>query len=403
MLIGFFLILTLSDSRQAAFAFAADIKDVYLVMLGFFYVVDSAYFEPRQRVIVRFIPFLILATAFLIFSDILAQSAMKTLSYGLLLLVVPNYIIAAWRNNKEDALRKLIWTGILILAVGLVLRFIMPNYVSLADRFCGLLGNPNGLGLFCILFFILATVARNVVPGLFTKREVYLQNAIILVSIVLCGSRNAVFTIGIFLMFHYFYKISPFVGILVFAFTVVVYQLLLANLESIIVSLDLQEYFRLETLQNASGRLVAWDFGWQKISESPLIGRGIGYTDHLYRINYDFLSIKGHQGNAHNSYITFWLDTGIFGLLSFLVAFMMSFIAGAKRYSTAIPALFAILFSAFFESWLTASLNPFTIQCVIIITLLSSTVFFETPQSNDDESVNEDGTQRSEELNAANA
>jgi O-antigen ligase len=376
MLIGFFVILILSDSRQSAFGFAADVKDIYILVLGLFYLIDRASFQPAQRVIHKFLPFLILAVLFLIFSDIILQSAMKTLSYALLLLVVPNYLIFACRQDRNKALRKLIWTGILILIIGFVFRIISPGYVTLADRYCGMLGNPNGLGLFCIMFYILISVARNVIPGLFTKREAYLMNGIILFSIVLCGSRNAVFTIGIFILFHYMYKISPFIGILVFCVIVVVYQVLLANLEPIIYSLDLQDYFRVETLQNASGRLVAWNFGWEKINESPFMGHGIGYTDQLYKINYDFLSIAGHQGNAHNSFITFWLDTGFFGALLYVIAFIRSFVAGAKRYSAAIPAMFAILFSAFFESWLTASLNPFTIQCFIIITLLTSTDLF---------------------------
>lgn len=375
MLIGFFVILILSDSRQYSFHFAADIKDVYILMLGFFMVIDRKSFQPSQRIFFRFLPFLILAILFLIFSDIVLESAMKTVSYLLLLLVVPNYLAFAWKQDNAAALRKFIWTGVLVLLIGFAFQILKPGYVTLAGRYCGMLGNPNGLGLFCIMFFILISVAKNVVPGLFSKREAYIINGIILLSIVLSGSRNAIFTIGIFIMFHYFYRISPFIGILMFLVTIVVYQILLANLETIIYSLDLQEYFRIETLQNASGRLIAWDFGWQKIQESPFIGHGIGHADHLYRINYDFLSIQGHQGNAHNSFITFWLDVGLVGLLCYLVALIQSFVKGARRYSAAIPAMFAILFSAFFESWLTASLNPFTIQCIMIITLLSSPVF----------------------------
>jgi hypothetical protein len=58
-------------------------------------------------------------------------------------------------------------------------------------------------------------------------------------------------------------------------------------------------------------------------------------------------------------------------MLFYIAALVRSFYAGYKRSPSAIPALFAILFSAFFESWLTASLNPFTIQCIIIMTMLA--------------------------------
>lgn len=399
MLIGFFVILIFSDSRQYAFHFAQDIKDIYLVLLAVFMFSDWKSFRPGQRVFFRFLPFLITAVFFLLLSDIVLQSAQKTLSYLLLLLVVPNYLAYSCKDDAKGALRKLIWTGVLVLVLGFVFRVFQPAFVTLAERYSGMLGNPNGLGLFCIVFFILVAVARNVVPDLFTKRESYLINGIIILSIVLSGSRNAVFTIGIFMMFHYFYKISPFIGILAFLVIVVVYQLLLANLASIIYSLDLQEFFRIETLENASGRIIAWNFGWEKISENPLIGHGIGHTDNLYRVNYAFLSVQGHQGNAHNSYITFWLDTGLFGLLFYLVAFAQSFIMGARRFTAAIPAMFALLFSAFFESWLTASLNPFTIQCVIIMTLISSPVFATVAAEQTNPEAEENETAGDEQLN----
>jgi O-antigen ligase len=341
--------------------------------------IDREAFRPRQKIITRFIPFFVIAVFCMIFSDVLLTSMQKTLSYILLLMVVPGYVVYGWKTEGENSIRKFIWAGVSLLVLGFIFRFISPGFVTLAGRYSGMLGNPNGLGLFCIVFFILTTVAGDMRKTIFTSRQLYFIQGVILVSILLSGSRNAVFTIGIFMLFRYLYRISPFLGIFAFLVIVVVYQLIIANLGSIIVSLDLQEYFRIETLENASGRLVAWNFGWEKIMEDPLIGKGIGHGDKLYKDNYAFLSIQGHQGNAHNSFITFWLDTGFFGLLFYLVAFIQSFIIGAKYCRSAIPALFAILFSAFFESWLTASLNPFTIQCVIIMTLISAPAIVGEP------------------------
>lgn len=377
MLLGFLLILILSDSRQYAMHFAGDIKDIYLLLMTFFFFADRKSFVPAERFVYRFVPFIVLAVFFLIFSEIFLTSAQKTLSYLLVFLVVPNYLAAAWRVHGSDALRRLIWIGVLVLFVGFAIRVISPGFVILSGRYSGLFGNPNGLGLFCIIFFILFTVSGDIVNELFDRRDRYVILGAIFLSAVLCGSRNAVFTIGIFVMFRYFYRISPFLGIMTFLIVVLVYQLILANFEGIIIALDLQEYFRLETFQSASGRIVAWEFGWDHIQENPLLGKGIGYTEYLYRKNYDVLSIMGHQGNAHNSYITFWLDTGILGLLAYLIAFISTFVSAASRTRSAIPAMFAILFSAFFESWLTASLNPFTIQFVIIGTILISPVFRE--------------------------
>lgn len=379
MLMGFFVTLILSDSRQYSFHYAGDIKDIYLLLLAFFFFTDKQTFAPAERLFFRFLPFIIIAFFFLLFGDIILKSAQKTLSYLLLLLVTPNYLSAIWRSQGKEGMRKLVWTGVFVLGVGFVFRFISPAFVTLAGRYCGMLGNPNGLGLFCIVFFIFVAVVNEIRSDMFSRKEIYLIYAVILLSTALSGSRNAIFTIGIFVVFHYCYKISPFLGIFVFLIMILVYQLILANLANIIVGLNLQEYFRLETLENASGRLVAWQFGWEKISENPMLGHGIGYTDYYYRQNYDLLSIRGHQGNAHNSYITFWIDTGLLGLLFYLVAFIRSFVSGAKRFPAAVPAMFAIMFSAFFESWLTASLNPFTIQCVFVMTIIASPVFLTDP------------------------
>jgi hypothetical protein len=82
------------------------------------------------------------------------------------------------------------------------------------------------------------------------------------------------------------------------------------------------------------------------------------------------LSKLGHQGNAHNSFLTIWYDTGFLGLLSFLYFIFMSFIK-SNNFLFSLPILFGLLLSAFFESWMSASLNPFTILFVFIIVLVS--------------------------------
>lgn len=78
----------------------------------------------------------------------------------------------------------------------------------------------------------------------------------------------------------------------------------------------------------------------------------------------------GHQGAAHNMYLTFWLDTGLIGLILFLSGLLVTFFRASKRNKLAIPILYAILFSNNYESWLTASLNPFTIQLLFILSIL---------------------------------
>lgn len=372
LFLGFFLMLILSDSRNPSLWFATDAKNVYIVCLAGFILLGGNDFRPISNLTKRFAVFIFFTLLFVFFSPNISQTFQKTLSYILILFVVPNYLLNAIRTDRELALKRIVEFGLFILLLGFLLRFLAPGLVSLEGRYIGMLGNPNGLGLFCLLFMMVFNAIRDLCPDLFSKKQFYIITGIILFSAVLCQSRNAIFSITLFLFFRQLSRVSPVLVIFIFLVLVTGYQLISNNLGFIITQFGLEEYFRIETLESGSGRLIAWKFGWDKISENPFAGGGIGFTDWYYRINYDYLSILGHQGNAHNSYITFWLDTGILGLVAYLVAFISGFIKGAARVISSFPAMYAILFSAFFESWLTASLNPFTIQALIVLTLVSS-------------------------------
>lgn len=379
LLIGFILILIFSDSRQPIFLFADKIKNVYIVFLGLFMVMDSNLFKPMDKLINKFMPFLVIAYLCVAFSPIMLTSLQKTFSFTILLIIGPNYMLLALRRGGWDFLNSLIWTLLLFLVAGIAMKYTFPEIATLEGRYSGLMGNPNSIGLFAVTTLMFITIISEFNPKILTRPEKIGAYALIIVSLIFSGSRNAMFTGLIFLMFRFFYKLSPFIGFFLFVFMIFLYQYIEFNFANIVISLGLGEFFRLETLQSGSGRLVAWEFGWEWISKSPLIGSGWGFTEDLYRRYYDFLSIQGHQGNAHNSYITFWLDTGIFGLLFYLVGLLRSFLNCAKNTRSAIPLMYAVGFHAFFESWLTGSLNPFTIQLLLLLTLMAYPPGIEIP------------------------
>jgi len=374
---GFFFILILSDSRQYSLDFAESIKNVYVVLLALFIFFDFKEFQPFNRLIVRFIPFFLVAFLCLFYSEggIFFTSLQKTLSYLLIALIVPNYVFKLYREEGTAFLRNLVHFGTLILLVGLVLKFIYPEVTTLQARYCGILGNPNGLGIFTILFFLIFSVVANYYPDLFLRKEKALIYICIYVSIILCGSRTALVGTLIFFIFQYFYRLSPFFGFIVFIIFLMVYQVITTNIEVIVIGLGIEEYFRIETLKSGSGRLVAWQFAWELIQDNMFFGKGFSYTDYIFKQNAGILGVRGHQGNAHNSYLTFWIDTGIVGLVLYLRAFLLSFFQAAKNTVIAIPLMYTIIFCSYFESWLTASLNPFTIQFFIILTIITSEEF----------------------------
>jgi len=380
MLLGFFLMLVLSDSRSDNLRFAEFTKEIYIITLGIFLFIDIKNFTPFSKFFVRFIPFFLIAFLCVINGpvDNFYNAIEKTISYILLLIVVPNYVQRAHMDKGIEFYRAVVLLSTAILLMGFVFRFISPGLVSREGRFQGILGNPNGLGIFSLLAFLFFRTGLEFYPALVPKKGKIIIYSIIILCVILSGSRGSLFGLLIFLVFSYFYKTSPFLGSFVALALIASFSYISENLISVINALGLQNYLRSETLEAGSGRFVAWSFSWQHINESFWFGRGFEYTEYLFNIheNVIFLQAMGHQGNAHNSYITLWLDTGLVGLTAYSLAFISCFIKAAGRTRLALPFMFAAIFSSFFESWLTASLNPFTIQVIIILSIFTSDVIF---------------------------
>jgi len=382
LFIGFFFMLIISDSRQQFLSFAENAKNEYIVLLLLFIIFDFKKFQPLNLLYKRFIPFFIMAFICLFYSFTFLDSFSKTLSYLFMLFIVPNYMSKAFRDHGGTFIKTLIWFGTFMLFVGFVMKLYNPALTTLEDRYSGVLGNPNGLGIYVTMYFLVCAVAFEFFPNLFSRADKLIIYFAIFASLILSDSRSAIFAILIFLSFRYFYKLSPFLGFILFVIILASYQFIDTNIEGVISAMGLQDFFRVKTFADASGRFVAWGFAWLNIKNSIFIGHGFNYTEFLFKKDADALSILGHQGNAHNSYLTFWLDTGLIGLLLYFRGFLISFIQAAKKSRIAIPIMYAVLFSITFESWLCASLNPYTIQLFIILTIISDDEFHTQIEEN---------------------
>jgi O-antigen ligase len=379
LFLGFALILVLSDSRYHGLAFAANVKTIYIALLSLFIFFDRKNFGAVNKLIYLFVPFLILALFLIVKSEDWQTCFQKTLSYILLFFIVPSYVVKVYQLRGTRFFRDIVFLFSLILLAGIIFKLIGSNIAYLADRYRGILGNPNGLGLFCTLYFLLLFVIQEYYPVLFSKWEKIYLYGLIIFSVILSGSRNTIMSIIAFLIFMRLYKYSPFVGFFVLIILSLVYQVLFENFGLIAASLGLGEYFRVDTLKNGSGRDVAWNFAWTHIQDNFYLGKGFAYDEFLMHNvqTQQKLNDLGHQGNVHNSYLTLWLNTGIIGLFLFARGFLLSFIKASKNSRIAFPVMFTVLFSANFESWMTASLNPITIQLLIILTILTSPEFNE--------------------------
>ncbi|NNC86380.1 MAG: O-antigen ligase family protein, partial [Bacteroidia bacterium] len=365
LVIGFLFILIISDSRNPVFHFAGLAKSAYLILLTLLFFFNSKKFTTPNQFFVPFIPFFIVALLSLINSPITMLATQKTVSYILLYITLPAFINKCLTDHKEQFLKYLVYFITLILIFGFVLAILTPRYSMLSSRFMGIFGNPNGVGLFCIIIFALVTVIFDKYKTLFTKQDKRIVYGVIVASAIFAISRNGIFSILIFLFFMRFYNISNWLGFIIVILSAILYQVVALNLVTIIQTLGLQDYFRVDTLETGSGRFVAWNFAWNYIQENFILGSGFAFDEHFFDVHQEGLQKLGHQGGVHNMYLAVWLNTGVIGLIAFLYAFFRTVAKASLHSKLTLPIMFSFLFSLTFEGWLMGSLNPYNIGFVL--------------------------------------
>lgn len=372
IIVAFAILLYFSDNRKHEFAFAGKTKDIALVLVSAFVMFDSKQFFSKSKFWYPFAAFFAVASISMFRNPLPMLAFQKTLSFALMFIYIPNYFTREIAIDRGERMLKLwIWSGTLLYVVALGLSRILPeNYTYLVGRYNGLLGNPNGIGSFSTVFFIMIMLTLQKHPKMFTKPQLVLIFGSLILSVLMSGSRNCIFSILIFLFFSRFYKISYWVGFVIVIVVAILFQIINENLPAIINAFGLGDYFRVDHLEDGSGRLIAWTFGWQEIQNNFMLGRGFSYEETLFEENKYWLNDLGHLGGVHNTFLALWLNTGIIGLIVYLVGFFKNFFKAASVNYMALPTMFAILFSCMFEAWFQGSLNPFTIIAILNITLL---------------------------------
>lgn len=373
LILGFLIVLVLSDIhkdvwRQNIFSSA---KNIYIVLLAMFVFLERQRFSPMAGIFGIFLPFFIYSIFPLFFSLAPITGIQKTLSYALLFFVVPNYVLLNFREHGWKFFRHMVFFMTLILIAGLVLRALDPSKVFIMGRFHGIFGNPNGMAIYCFLLFVLAGVLNSLNTKLFSNVERVVIFGVVIYCLIVSGSRASLAAALIYVLFNRFFAFSPFLGFIVLLAVVGVSEVVSQNLATIVMALGLEDFFRLRTLEGGSGRYFAWQFAWEKIQDFLVFGGGFANDETVMRQNYDYLERMGHQGGVHNSYLSMWFNMGIVGLVIYFRSFLLLFIKASKLAPMALGAMFAVLFSINYESWLVGSLNPYTIVLLILMTVLS--------------------------------
>lgn len=366
------LILVFGDSRLASLQFIKNLRVLSIIFLAVLSIQGLAL--RRYRLTPAFllaVPFFVSASISGLASPNPVLSYAKMISYFLMLLVVFHYLQAHLQRQQEQLLMDILFMAAWIYTLGLVFLLINPGMVYIGDRFRGMLGNPNGLGIYSSLMFAYTFILWHLYPH--RRRPMAYMFGVLFISVILSESRNALGGIGLFLLLYKLYRGKP-VRRRLFWFVLLPMGILflrVVGLETLVGAIGLDEYLRVDSITTGTGRFLAWGIGWSYILQSPLFGGGFAFEELTFFQLRDFFVTTEHQGGMHNSYLTLIMNTGFVGFALFL-GFLIVVLSRVKPAYLGLPFLITSLLSANFESWLAASLNAFTIHFFLIVMLLSN-------------------------------
>jgi O-antigen ligase len=371
-LFGMFFLFALSDNLEELWSFASVVKPYYLLVFGALCIFKYKDLIKFPMIVRHFSIYLLIALVCIYYSVDAFVSIQKVISFFLILLVVPNIVLHEYRRLGKEFFSDIVAYTVIIHFISIAVLITFPEVgISHGGRWRGMFGNPNGLGLFLISTYTLYRAVQYEFPGIFTKKENIFYTVLVLIFLWMSGSRTAMFSIITFEFILFGFRYSKGITLILAIVFMVYFDYLNDLMISALASIGLSEDLRLDNIEEGSGRIIAWSFAWQDIQKNTLLlGRGLGYDEHLMRSNAHILTRLGHEGGVHNSYLIVWLNTGIIGLVAFLSSFISFFVKGYKRAKYAIPLMFAVFISANFEPWITSSLNPYTSMLLVTLTLM---------------------------------
>jgi hypothetical protein len=327
--------------------------------------------NTSNPIFLKLVPFFIITWIGLVYALNINIGIQKTLSYILLFFTVPKLLGYLMQRDGLRPVLDLVFFLIFIALSSYIAIVIDNEHAFIKEsRLSGFFGNPNGLAIFITLLFCLLYTLRGELMRVGITLRIRWLLLPILLLLILTASRNGVLSVLMLFTFVYIFK-NNVIPMLLGAFVLSFFILLIdASAVGLVQFFGIEEYFRIQTLEEGSGRSIAWSFAWQRIQDYFFVGGGFGHDENIMRANYMKLTKLGHEGGVHNSYLSMWFDAGVLGVIAYFSAIVSMFVQANRRNYFALPVLLTVLFNTIFESWLVASLNPFTILFVIILTVL---------------------------------
>lgn len=363
----------LGDSHFAWLSYWYNLRFISIILLFFislYWILSSKVKLSLSLIWILF--FILVAIISAIRGPITVAALSKTASYFIINFVVLNYVEYLYRIDSKFSI-KYFYLLLLAISAGFLISFFNLNFSwRLGNRYNGIYGNPNGLALSSFIYFIFA-FHLYINKKIINKYIFFIFSFLIVLGLIYSASRGGLLSIIIFLFIYYLNKIKIYFKIIILSFVIPVAIFLSnpANLVSVARQLGIAEKFRVENAKDGGGRFLAWQVAMDNLPESILIGKGIDYDVYLFAGYQKMFLAMGHEGNVHNSFITILLNTGSIGLL-FILIYLYSLLRQIKYQAFFYATLASCFFSAFFESWLSGSLNPYLIFFLTNIVIIIS-------------------------------
>lgn len=285
---------------------------------------------------------------FLYFASIsLSTIFSHNINLGLLVIVrsvlflIIVYILYSFIQDKRTLYFYLLSLFIIIVIIGSTLLFDFSKtgfsgYLlqGLVNRFGGIYGNPNYIGLLIVvsLPILLALFKLNIWPG---KQKVIILSLILIfevIILILSDSRASMlgtFAGSLFILFHINKKI--FIRLTLPALFIVIIIVMLAP--------DLQNFLDIYLrLQRINNREIFWQAGFDIIRDHPFLGVGPDMFDkYFYSYMPSFVNDIFASGNwavgkphPHNFFLFYFAENGIMGLITAIMFFVLFFYLALK-------------------------------------------------------------------------
>ena len=361
LIVGFLFTFILADNFSGPFVFAQNLR---FIVLGLTLVFLYKYNLFSHFLANKILPFSIIALIItILYSPLGYPALLRAAAYWLMAITVFKSIQLIY-DKSILSLGQLLLLLIASYIIITLVSYIIPVGIDvlLKNRFKGFMGNPNGLGLLMLMFYPLI--------DLFVKRgevlmkrhwQIIIKLTIVLV-ILLTGSRNAFFSIIIYESAYFLHNNKGLFLITLTSVVIAYYSISINDIIGFVQKLGLVNFFRVESLLDASGRTEVWEVAWREIKRSPWLGNGMMYDNHYivdYAAKHFGSNVERHWSGIWNSYLSLMLNVGIAGVTAYGY-FIREMYRYAQNKNLAFAFLVMSLFSAITESWIAASMNAFT-------------------------------------------